>query len=60
MQDIDWIEDRLERLAELLPDLISKLELMKADMMLTLVANCEVCTRSLLNTKHAVGFLFGA
>lgn len=45
VQDIQWIDDRLERLAELLPDLMGKLELMKAEMMLTLVANCEVGSR---------------
>ncbi|KAK9799351.1 hypothetical protein WJX73_009451 [Symbiochloris irregularis] len=40
-KDIEWVEDRLERLLGIVPDLMGRMDQMKADMLLTLVANCE-------------------
>ena len=38
-----WVETRLEQLMGLLPDLMQRIEHMKADMLVDLVENCEVC-----------------
>ncbi len=40
--DIDYVEGRIQQLGVLLPDLVGKLERMKADLVLEYVANLEV------------------
>ena len=37
-----WVEDRIDELAVVLPDMLGKLERMKADMLLALVSDTEV------------------
>ena len=39
-----WVEDRIDELAVVLPDMLGKLERMKADMLLALVSDTEVAT----------------
>ena len=42
-QRMTWVENRLEQLMGLLPDLMQRTEHMKADMLVNLVEDCEVC-----------------
>ncbi|KAK9799335.1 hypothetical protein WJX73_006131 [Symbiochloris irregularis] len=40
-KDSAWVEDRVAKLSELLPDLMRRVDTMKANVFLILVANCE-------------------
>ena len=47
-QRMTWVENRLAQLMGLLPDLMQRIEHMKADMLVNLVDDCEVsniCTQ---------------
>ncbi|KAK9799336.1 hypothetical protein WJX73_006131 [Symbiochloris irregularis] len=41
-KDSAWVEDRVAKLSELLPDLMRRVDTMKANVFLILVANCEL------------------
>ena len=56
-----WVEDRIDELAVILPDMLGKLERMKADMLLALVSDTEVAAAvcRMAARQQAVSCLFG-
>ncbi len=45
LQDVQWVEEQLNVLGTLLPDLIAKLPYMKASLLLALVKDTQVWPR---------------
>lgn len=52
--DVEHVNAKLEELAALLPDLVSKLENLKADLVLTLVRDTEAVARRMLTLREAL------
>lgn len=57
MQDVEWVEDRLRQVADILPDLSGRLDTMKADIVIQLVSDVPVrCSPELLGiAQHITG-----
>lgn len=51
---MEHVNAKLEELAALLPDLVSKLENLKADLVLTLVRDTEAVARRMLTLREAL------
>ncbi len=45
-QEVSWVEDKLQEVVEIIPDLAGKVDTMKADIVMKLVSGTQV---SLLN-----------
>jgi len=45
-QEVSWVEDKLQEIVEIIPDLAGKVDTMKADIVMQLVSDTQV---SLLN-----------
>lgn len=45
-QEVSWVEDKLQEVVEIIPDLAGKVDTMKADIVMQLVSDTQV---SLLN-----------
>jgi len=45
-QEVSWVEDKLQEVVEIIPDLAGKVDTMKADIVMKLVSDTQV---SLLN-----------
>ncbi len=43
LQDVPWVEEQLMFLSDTLPDLVNKLNRMKAGLLLALVKDTQVC-----------------
>ena len=46
LQEVSWVEDKLQEVVEIIPDLAGKVDTMKADIVMQLVSDTQV---SLLN-----------